>query len=172
MLHFVELQEIFLVFFDKYFVGDDQLTEGQKTTMQFIANQCPFINYDIVSKARSAYRMYADTSYYDDSAICHQVGIINKMATSANNKVQNELKISVYPNPTKDIVTLHLSAVPSANLRIFVTDIQGKVYLNESMTENTRNHEFNTARWAEGIYFIQLYEGKKLISTQKLSVIH
>jgi hypothetical protein len=159
------------IFYDKYARGDYALTETQKATMHYIAHQCPFLNYDIVSRARSAYRIYDDSTYYNDSAICILVGIENKKADAAKPK-EAKLRFDLYPNPARDFCALRFSEIPQQKLTIFVTDIAGRVYHNETLGFSSNLYELSTRNWTNGIYLIQIYEGKVKLSAQKLIVTH
>ena len=64
---------------------------------------------------------------------------------------QNQLDISIYPNPVSDIVYIDGS---SSQLKIVVFDILGKQVLNKSNT-NT----INVSLLSKGVYFIKVSDG-------------
>lgn len=160
------------IHFAKFAIGDLDLSELQKATLFYVASQCPFVNYDAVYRARSAYRLFDDTLYYNDSLICDEAGIINKMASSHIKSDPLALTIHLYPNPSQDRASIQFSEIPSNKLTIFITDILGRVFHNNSQILFSNVYELNTSKWTEGNYFVQVYEGKKLLSSKKFIVIH
>lgn len=72
--------------------------------------------------------------------------------------------LSVYPNPSKDVVNLEWSTSDEWN-SIQITDINGKVIFEESVNSNSKKLE--TSNWQRGVYFINLI-GEKKTESQKL----
>ena len=72
---------------------------------------------------------------------------------------QNQLNISIYPNPTSDIVYINGNY---SQLKVGVFDILGKQLMNKSIT-NT----IDISQLEKGVYVLQLSDGSKL-STQRI----
>ena len=72
---------------------------------------------------------------------------------------QNQLDISIYPNPTSDIVYIEGNYT---QLKVVVYDILGKQVMNKSIT----NH-IDISQLDKGVYILQLSDGVKL-TTQRI----
>ena len=72
---------------------------------------------------------------------------------------QNQLDISVYPNPTSDIVYIDGNY---SQLKVVVYDILGKQVMNKSITNN-----IDISQLEKGVYILQLSDGAKL-TTQRI----
>lgn len=84
------------------------------------------------------------------------VGMINVNGVFQVSVPEDELKISVYPNPTQHQITIKFEQAKMLDLTI--TDVSGKtvysISINESITLELRNLGLD-----DGIYFIQLSDG-------------
>ena len=79
--------------------------------------------------------------------------------TTAGLDDQNQLDISIYPNPTSDIVYIDGNYT---QLKVVVYDILGKEILNKSITNS-----IDISHLDNGIYILQLSDGVKL-TTQRI----
>jgi len=69
--------------------------------------------------------------------------------------------VTVFPNPTKDILTLQFSGATIIN-KIFITDLTGKTVLQQMLTSN----QVNVQNLAKGMYILQAYSGKEKYTTK------
>ena len=65
---------------------------------------------------------------------------------------------SMYPNPTKGMVSIKLNNITNANLSIY--DIQGKLVIDRDVTE-TQLVELNVSDLQSGLYFVKLNTGSQ-----------
>ena len=72
---------------------------------------------------------------------------------------QNQLDISIYPNPTSDIVYIDGNYT---QLKVVVYDILGKQVMKESITNS-----IDISQLEKGVYILQLSDGAKL-TTQRI----
>ena len=72
---------------------------------------------------------------------------------------QNQLDISIYPNPTSDIVYIDGNYT---QLKVVVYDILGKQVMNKSIT-----NKIDISQLEKGVYILQLSDGAKL-TTQRI----
>ena len=75
----------------------------------------------------------------------------NAVVTGVNNIVENSFK--VYPNPTKDQLTVQFNAIKTGE--IIITDIPGKRVLEKSFN-TTQKISISVSKIANGIYFLQI----------------
>ena len=78
------------------------------------------------------------------------------------------IKAMIYPNPAKDKATLSLSGL-TANAKIIVSDLQGRIIQTEDLQAGTETYELNTSNYASGVYYIRILCGNNS-NTQKLIV--
>lgn len=71
--------------------------------------------------------------------------------------------ISLYPNPTVDVVNFSLSGLQDVPVRVI--DVNGKVVLN---TRVSQENNINVAELKSGIYFVQLEIEKKIVNYKLL----
>jgi hypothetical protein len=75
------------------------------------------------------------------------------------------LKISTYPNPTSNSVTLKVTDATSNNYVVNIYNRYGtRVWQGNLNTNNTNNLHINTYDWPNGIYFATLSGGPKQLS--------
>jgi len=89
--------------------------------------------------------------------------------TAIDNLVDTDVNISVFPNPTSDFVSVKLqnlstSEIPSGIL--FLTDLKGKVLLQEKMNKTEKQLDFSI--FSPGIYFLSLKQENSLLKTFKI----
>ena len=78
------------------------------------------------------------------------------------------IKAMIYPNPAKDKATLSLTGL-TANAKIIVSDLQGRIIQTEDLQAGTETYELNTSNYASGVYYIHIQCGKDT-NTQKLVI--
>ena len=78
------------------------------------------------------------------------------------------IKAIIYPNPAKDKATLSLTGL-TANAKIIVSDLQGRIIQTEDLQAGTETYELNTSNYASGVYYIRILCGNNS-NTQKLIV--
>ena len=78
------------------------------------------------------------------------------------------IKAMIYPNPAKDKATLSLSGL-TANAKIIVSDLQGRIIQTEDLQADSETYELNTSNYASGVYYIRILCGNN-VNTQKLIV--
>ena len=78
------------------------------------------------------------------------------------------IKAMIYPNPAKDKATLSLTCL-TANAKIIVSDLHGRIIQTEDLQAGTETYELNTSNYASGVYYIHIQCGKDT-NTQKLVI--
>ena len=78
------------------------------------------------------------------------------------------IKAMIYPNPAKDKATLSLTGL-TANAKIIVSDLQGRIIQTEDLQAGSETYELNTSNYASGVYYIRILCGNNS-NTQKLII--
>ncbi|MDP2387224.1 MAG: T9SS type A sorting domain-containing protein [Bacteroidota bacterium] len=90
-------------------------------------------------------------------------------ATGINSEIRNQnAEIKLYPNPANDKVYL-LTDAASQDLSVEVMDALGSLQLKQTVNSD---RSISTADLRSGFYFIRIYKGTQLLSTQKIIVSH
>ena len=75
-------------------------------------------------------------------------------------------KLSAYPNPTENKITVELGLEKSAKVGIKLTDATGRIVFNENISTNGLNfkHDIDMKDHASGVYMLLLnVEGKTAV---------
>lgn len=81
--------------------------------------------------------------------------------------IRNDIKVSVFPNPSNNVVNIEMSEAVS-NATVMVYDMNGRVMTHEFMTGNA--HQLSVNNWASGLYTYVVLSGDKAVSKGRLSV--
>ncbi|MFY7861727.1 MAG: T9SS type A sorting domain-containing protein, partial [Chitinophagales bacterium] len=101
-----------------------------------------------------------------------QAGIVNKRAQKTRDQIRNDFEIKLMPNPAKDQVAIRFSTELTSNHRIFVTDMQGRVFYNTMITDRTSLVDLNISTWSNGLYQVSIYRNSENVGAKKLIVNH
>ncbi len=79
-------------------------------------------------------------------------------------------KISLYPNPTVDIINLELSGFEGGCAQVNIIDLSGKIIYSELVATNIEKHQINTSILNLGSYILEVIgeEQKDIFKIQKL----
>lgn len=126
------------------------------------------------SAVSSAVRMRVRISYSTDGAIvpCGQstYGEVEdytvNITTSGASLLENDLSaITIYPNPSSDILNIDLSAASEEVKSISIVDITGKLIQTIDVLENT-NISLNVSSLASGLYHVKISSATNSIVRQ------
>jgi|GEM_PF-2970949 len=91
---------------------------------------------------------------------CQVEGTVS-VVTGINDVKNNINSLSLFPNPTANNATLQTSLSEAAEVNIIVSDVTGRVMLNQTqqMTVGINWTMINTADYANGIYLVRIQNG-------------
>jgi hypothetical protein len=69
--------------------------------------------------------------------------------------------ISVFPNPTKDVLTIQNTSNNAID-KVIVTDVSGKIILQQNQNTN----QVDVQNLVKGIYFIQAFSGERMFTSK------
>jgi len=107
---------------------------------------------------KSSYTITAQNSSITGSMSC--------IISNLTDKTSNAFNTCVYPNPAKNELTVRSQI---SNGYIIITDVLGKIVLNENINSNRTT--FNVERLENGCYILKLIDGSNsMIKTEKLII--
>lgn len=112
--------------------------------------------FDNSSPYTSGYQIFPMRFSDIDTATC-QITSITEVQGAAG-------RLSIYPNPTNDVVTITANGMRTNNARLMVRDITGKIIFEERLNSGsgfTQTLDFSDR--ANGVYFITIIDGDDLI---------
>lgn len=95
----------------------------------------------------------------------------NSQRTAPINQTKNTeiSQVNIYPNPTKEQFTLsHNYTLSNGNLVIIVYDVMGRALISEQII--SEQQVVNTTELKQGVYFYQVTQNNKNLSTGKLVI--
>ena len=97
----------------------------------------------------------------------YSLGILNKQTSEKNSEIK------VFPNPSKDLLTVDFTAseirIP-INAVLIITDTSGKIIYKEKLTPLQNNLNIKTSAFSSGVYFITIKADNAVISKSKFIV--
>jgi hypothetical protein len=97
---------------------------------------------------------------------------VSALPTAVEN-VMDDALLSVYPNPSNDVLNIDFSLKAQSDVAISLQDITGKQVYTHTLVQKNGNQGFqiNTANLADGVYSLSLRSSNGVIS-KKISVKH
>ncbi|MCB9265336.1 MAG: right-handed parallel beta-helix repeat-containing protein [Lewinellaceae bacterium] len=157
------------IFLETVALGIDTFTQLQANDLLALANQCPLSSGDAVFKARSLYSLIDPLVKYDDEALCAPAP--EARAQQPNLKVSIAQSFQIFPNPTKDELTVTLREPLKKDTRFVVYDIRGELHLEKQLEAGEYIFYCNTSRLSTGIYYCKIESKESVYKTQKLIII-
>jgi hypothetical protein len=82
-----------------------------------------------------------------------------------------QVTVKVYPNPTSDYLNVYYKSKREKREGIFrLVDMQGRLILSFTATQNDTTYMINLEKYSSGIYFLQYLEGGLLSRTEKIVI--
>ena len=106
----------------------------------------------------------------DDTQGSLSIGLQQPLEISVVNGIKEfsgiDLKVAVYPIPTKDILTLSIEDVSLMDLSYVLYDMQGRLIKKAIITDNTTSLDMTGQ--SKGVYFLEIQQTKQVIKTFKI----
>ena len=146
-----------------------EFTDIQRNQLWEIAHQCPFSGGPAVYRARAMYELIDPAIIYDDEATCLVQGIYRNIEQESRSVINS---FSLHPNPASDNVTISYLVDGERKYKLKITDLKGQKVKILDLPEHQNTFNFDIADLNDGFYIILVTEGKQVIGTGKLNVIH
>lgn len=85
----------------------------------------------------------------------------NIVGLSFQNEISETIKVSCYPNPVSDLITIKFDKPQNEFIHIMVTDPMGNMVFSDIIPEGTVGKELRIGSFPDGIYFVRLINSDK-----------
>jgi len=156
----------------------------QEKTLQAIASQCPWVGGDAVYTARSLYKLIKSKSVFDDDVLCGRYIIpealqqeeslpyaLAELKQQPEQSSSENLEVSVYPNPTQDVIHIAFSDQPDGLVETGLFTLQGRPVDRRTFGVSQSNFSFSTQHLPAGMYFLQIRIDGQIITTTRIVII-
>ncbi len=120
-------------------------------------------DFTLPSQQQKAWLLSLD-SYGCLSAGCHLFDAVTETE-------KKEGVFKAYPNPTNEVLYIqHLPGFETQECELQLTDITGKIVMQQKLINQEVTYIFSTEALSNGIYFLSLRTGSGLVQTEKIVV--
>lgn len=156
------------MFLAQWLEDDFEFDSSQKAQLLSVAQQCPREGGGIVYKARSLYRMVAD-SLWDDSA-CKDSFLLVRSVVKERVKMD---KINIIPNPSSHSLYMNITDLINDDpLVVELYDISGKLKDTRTISPPTKGQtDLSDMINRSGIFTMIVRRGKEIVYRQKQIII-
>ena len=130
------------------FYEKNESTHPHSST-DLLVNMDPVYNYNIAKAATGAMLHFAVAQ-----------------TTLGLNSIQDDYKISFYPNPTKEYLFINFCITPEDNYTLQLIDINGKIVQTEQISNPKQVETVNVSKLSKGIYLANLFSEKSSTRTK------
>ncbi len=81
-------------------------------------------------------------------------------------ELENNNKVSIYPNPTSGIININFDNLNFGEMNIQISNLIGQLLFNEKV--KTIHSSYNLHEFSKGMYFVNIVKNNKIIATQKI----
>jgi len=119
------------------------------------------LKYNAIQKFK--FNLKSDSLYFTVNQV---IGINER-----NNPLQS---VSVYPNPSGELINLNVQLEKAITTTIRITDTQGKLVYNEEvrLEKGEVLHSISSKKLSSGIYHLSVWNKEQLLNEQKIIVQH
>jgi hypothetical protein len=126
------------------------MTSVLSTVMVSISNDSVFINNALVVSA----------DIETDNGVVHVIdAVLLPELTNVRNIRNSGLDISVFPNPTSDVLNIRMEDPNITNAQVFLWDLQGRRVLNQVLDRG--QHQLQISNLNAGTYFLEFRIGNE-----------
>lgn len=139
--------------------SSNQFTQEVITLGSLTSNNNVLMRFRLVTETGSSNNFYLDD-------------INLTTVTSLNEQNSHTLNLSVFPNPSNDIISINFDLIEEKNIEITMSDVLGKTIKTISEKNlSSGNHNLNMAvnDLSKGVYFVKV-NANNIITTQKVIV--
>jgi Domain of unknown function (DUF2341)/Secretion system C-terminal sorting domain len=114
----------------------------------------------------TATSVYTVTGANTNGCVGNATSTVTVNACVGVQEIENANALSIYPNPITSELNIAVNAKSFDNISLQIVNALGEIILTKAIT--TANLQINTAKFAEGVYFINIIDNNKVVKTQKI----
>lgn len=153
-------------YFDLIIKKRTDLLESYESSLINIASQCPLSGGPAVYTARSLVRLFDPTLRYNDELTCLQSGYSWRKGFDSH-----PVGVSVSPNPTDNILTVHYNVEDHYTLKLF--NAMGVEVLSDEIDAQSNQKVIDTSKYPAGVYFCAMYINESQTSDiERVIILH
>jgi hypothetical protein len=161
-------KDILLLYLQTVAQDITSFTDGQKSVIDALANQCALDAGPGVYWARMMRQYYADGwDWQDDCA-----PLAYRSAETASQMVAESKGTALYPNPANGQVTVSLDGAIMDGGSISIYDLQGRVILTKTLVPGETLATLETSGLPNGFYTVKVSDRGRVLNALKLAVAH
>ena len=138
---------------DNVSILESDLEEGINTLTTVVQDNSPFLRVD----NHDSFHVYTVTWTINYSTLG-----IETTESNANN-----FNISLFPNPTQDVLNLKVESSASSNVKVDILSLDGKT-IKSIRLSNLESKQIDISKLSPGVYLTNFYSGNILIASKKL----
>ena len=138
---------------DDVTVLETDLVEGANTLTTVVHDNSPYLRVD----NHDSFHVYTVTWTINYTSL----GVEDILSEAHN------YNISLYPNPTNNILNLKFESNTTSNLKVEIVTLDGKKVKSISVS-NFENKQVDISNLSQGVYITNFYANKVLITTKRL----
>lgn len=146
-------------------------TSAELTSLQNIANQCPYTGGNAVYMARNLLRMTNPFTTFNDVQACS--GYTSRKAKAVEETMKKNItkEFIFYPNPTYGIISIESRVKKDQDAIIRFQNELGIVVIQKEMMLNKGIAQFDISELAPSVYSYQIFEESGIANTGKIVLI-
>lgn len=133
---------------DSFFVFDDV----EISQLIQLAELCPGYHGRAVINARAVLDLIDTVDYTPNN--CEFA--FNPTGRNSLFGLEEDVEVSVYPNPASDFINVLKSSEVEESIKITISDANGKIVLEEEISENDYFKPLDIRELSDGVYFVRL----------------
>lgn len=150
------------------YAKNKNFTYGQKSTVVYLSNLCPYAAGPAVYMARTLRALY-DTIPHHYTNACQNYNPIPAFR-KANNSLIKTLETRLFPSPSDGNAVYEFAIDEKATVSLKVFDYTGKMILSKDVS-GTNKYELKKLNLSEGVYRVQLFVNGELGDEQNMVVV-
>jgi hypothetical protein len=90
--------------------------------------------------------------------------------TAVSELEKQDLKVSIYPNPTNELIAIQLGTLSKGNMQVQLIDVTGRIVKETVLVQGSTIAYFETATLYSGTYSVRISDGRKMINRKVVIV--
>jgi hypothetical protein len=144
------------------------LSEASMAGLKSLADQCPFTHGLSVYEARAWYAFFHPEAFWLPTEGCGY----QERPLSGQSLGAESVRLSVFPNPVRDLLTVQLSAGLQTQSHFELRDLSGKLWVVKTVVSGEHSFDISTQEIPAGLYVYTLRTAKDIPQSGKIVIIH